>query len=57
VERYISGIDFPCNKDDLIQHAEEQGAPDEVLNLMEQFPEQEYGSAIDVSRGVSNAKH
>lgn len=57
VEKYIKGIDFPCDKDELIQHARDNDAPDEVLSMMQEFPEQEYGSAVDVARGVSSAKH
>lgn len=57
VEKYIKGIDFPCDKDELIQHARENDAPDEVLNFMDDFPDQEYGSAVDVARGISDAKH
>lgn len=56
VEKYIGGLDFPCDKEELIDHAREKGAPDEVLELMEQFPEQQYGSAVDVARGVGQAK-
>lgn len=57
VEKYIGGIDFPADKDELVNHARENGAPEEVLEFMEKFPDQEYGSAIDVSRGVSQVKH
>lgn len=57
VEKYIKGIDFPCDKDDLLQHARDNDAPDEVLDLMEQFPDQEFKSPIDVSRGISQSKH
>lgn len=57
IEKYVKGIDFPCSKDELIRHARDNDAPDEVLNAMEDFPEQEYDSAIDVARGVSEVKH
>lgn len=57
VEKYIGGIDFPASKDQLIDHARDKGAPKEVLELMQDFPDQQYGSAIDVSRGVGQVKH
>jgi hypothetical protein len=57
IEKFVGGIDFPCDKKDLINHAQEKGAPREVLDLMGKFPDKEYGSAIDVSKGVGEVKH
>lgn len=57
IEKYIGGIDFPVDRDELINHAESKGAPKEVLDFMAKFPDQEYGSPIDVSRGVGQVKH
>jgi hypothetical protein len=57
VEKFIGGIDFPVDKNQLINHAKDKGAPKEVLDFMGQFPDQEYGSPIDVSRSVSEVKH
>lgn len=57
VEKYIGGIDFPADKNELVSHAKEKGAPKEVIDFINRFPDQEYGSAIDVSRGVSEVKH
>lgn len=56
VEEYLSGIIFPCQKDQLVEHAHRQGAPQEVLELVKSFPEGEYCSVIDVARGISEAK-
>lgn len=57
IEKFVGGIDFPAGKGDLLNHAKSQGAPQEVLEFMEQFPDKEYGSAVDVSQGVSEVKH
>lgn len=57
VEKYIGGIDFPADRDELINHAKGQGAPKEVLEFMGKFPDQEYGSPIDVSKSVGEVKH
>lgn len=57
VEKYIGGIDFPVDKDELISHAKQKGAPKEMLEFMNEFPDQEYDSAIDVSKSVSQRKH
>lgn len=57
VEKFIGGIEFPCDKQKLLAHAKDQGAPREVLELMDQFPDQQYGSPVDVARGVGKVKH
>lgn len=56
VEKYVGGIDFPANKQELVEHARGKDAPREVLDLMENFPEREYGSANDVASAISEAK-
>jgi len=57
VEKYIKGVDFPCDKDELIQCASENNAPEEVLDIMEDFPEQQFNSPVDVARCISEVKH
>jgi Protein of unknown function (DUF2795) len=53
---YLSGIDFPCRKDDLIQHAKNNGAEAEVLQMLQELPEKEYGTMADVMRGYGEAR-
>ena len=57
IERYIRGVDFPADKENLVQQARENNAPNEVVDLMNDFPERKYESAADVARGISEAKH
>jgi len=56
VEKYLKGIDFPAEKEDLIDHALENGAPDEVIVVLERMPDREYGSAADVAKGIGEAE-
>lgn len=51
VAKYLAGIDFPCQKEDLITHAEHNGAEDEVLEMLRHMPEDEYGNMADVMKG------
>lgn len=52
VQKYLKGMDYPASKDELIDHAEEQGADDEVLDLLEQLPDEEYETPADVSKAI-----
>ena len=57
IQKYMSGMDFPADKSDLVEHARQQDAPQEVLDVMENLPEQEYGTVADVSKGIGQAMH
>lgn len=57
IERFIGGIDFPANKQDLVKQARSNDAPQEVLDVMEDFPDRKYNDAADVGRGIGEAKH
>lgn len=52
ISRYLKGIDFPCGKDDLIEQAQNNDAPEDVLHVLEQFEDREYDSVADVAEEV-----
>jgi hypothetical protein len=56
VARYLSGIDFPARKADLINHAKRNGAEDEVLQTLEELPEGEYQDMAEVMQGYGEAR-
>ena len=51
ITKHLKGIDFPAEKADLLDLAEENGAEEEVLEKIRQMPEKEYGSMADVMKG------
>jgi hypothetical protein len=48
ISRSLSGIDFPANKRDLVNHAREKNANQEILDVLQQMPEREYDNMADV---------
>ncbi|WNZ26048.1 DUF2795 domain-containing protein [Leptolyngbya sp. NK1-12] len=52
LQKYLKGMNYPASKDDLIDHAEEQGADDDILDLLEQLPDEEYETPTDVNQAV-----
>ena len=56
VEKYVKGTNFPVDKNGLVEQARSNNAPQEVLDLMENFPERDYASAADVASAISEAK-
>ncbi len=54
VERYLKGIHYPASKVDLLNQAKQNGAPSDVLQVLNRFDDKEYSSTIDVAKEVGN---
>lgn len=52
IEHYLKGMNYPAKKDDLISYAQNEGAPEDVIAVMQKLPDEEYESAASVASGV-----
>jgi len=52
VEKSLKGIDFPAKKQDLLRHAQQRGANQEVLETIENLPEENFNNAADVAKAI-----
>ena len=52
VEKSLKGIDFPARKQDLVKHAQQHGADQNVLETIKSLPEEEFHNAADVAKAV-----
>ncbi|OUL36670.1 hypothetical protein BV372_06480 [Nostoc sp. T09] len=53
VQKYLKGVDYPATTEELIEYAQEQGADEEVLSILEQLPEdEEFESPTDLSEAI-----
>lgn len=52
IEKHLKGVDYPASNEDLIQHAQDQNAPEDVLSVLKRMPEQKYNSPIDVTKAA-----
>ncbi len=50
VQKFLKDINYPAKKSDLIEHAKNHNASNEVLQDLNNLPDKEYTSAADVSR-------
>lgn len=55
IAQVLSGIDFPANKQKLVDYAQKNNAASEVLDTIRQMPEVEYSSMADVFKGVGQS--
>lgn len=52
IQKHLKGVDYPASKQELIQHAQQQGADQKIISLLEQLPEdEEYENPTDVNKG------
>lgn len=56
VSSYLKNIDFPANQDQLIEHAQGNGADSEVLEIIRNMPEQEYRNMADVMKAYGDVR-
>ncbi|KOP26979.1 hypothetical protein AMR41_06350 [Hapalosiphon sp. MRB220] len=52
LQKHLKGMDYPASKEELIQHAQQQGADENAMSVLQQLPEQEYQTPTDVSEAV-----
>jgi hypothetical protein len=52
VEKSLKGIAFPARKEDLVKHAQKQGADQNVLETIKSLPEEEFHNAADVAKAI-----
>lgn len=55
LQKHLSGISYPASKQDIIDTARSEKAPDDILEGLEGIPDQEYGGPNDVSKAFSNS--
>ncbi len=52
---FVKGIDFPCTKEDLINYAEDNNAPEKILDILQRLPDQDYKSVTDLTTAAVKA--
>ena len=52
VEKFLGGVNYPAGKQDLVKHAQQHGADQNLTSLLQRLPDKQYGSPIDVSEAI-----
>src|SRR5947209_3563148 len=52
VQKYLRGVDYPADRDTLIEHAQHQGAPGEVVDALRSLDDRTYDAPNDISEQV-----
>lgn len=49
LQKYLGGIDYPIEKEQLVDHAQSEGADEQVLETLRRLPMDRFNSPNDVS--------
>jgi hypothetical protein len=49
-QKYLQQIDYPVNKEQLITHAQQQGADEEVISALSKFTNKTFFSPAEVTQ-------
>ena len=52
VQKTLSGISYPCSKDDLISHAKDHGADKEIVDALGKLPDGDISGPDQVQKAV-----
>ncbi len=53
IQKFLHGLEYPAQRQEIIDKAEEEGADDEILHLLQKLPDKDYESPVEVSSAVS----
>lgn len=49
IRSYLTGVDFPARKDEIVRAARDQNAPDDVLRELQQLPDREFRQPNEIT--------
>jgi hypothetical protein len=52
VQKFLGGMDYPATKDEIVNHAKSKGADENIMDTLEQLPEDDYETPADVSKAI-----
>jgi hypothetical protein len=52
IQKALGGMDYPAKKEEIVKHAEQNGADDDVLQALKRIEDREYEGPSGVSKAV-----
>lgn len=50
IQSFLQGVSYPATKEALVEHAKTNGAPEEIVEALEEMEDAEYGGPQDVMK-------
>jgi hypothetical protein len=55
LQKFLGGIDYPAEKEQIVETARDNDAPDDVVEFLERLPMDRFNSPNDVSEAAGKA--
>jgi hypothetical protein len=52
VQKFLSGMDYPATKEEIVDHAKSKGADENIMQTLEQLPDESFETPADVSKAI-----
>ena len=52
VQKLLAGMKNPANKADIVTHAKSSGADDNIMDTLQQLPDESFETPADVSKAI-----
>ncbi|MEU9984532.1 DUF2795 domain-containing protein [Streptomyces sp. NPDC050856] len=52
MQKALGGVNYPASKQDIVDHAQGNGADDEIMEALNALPEKDYDTPAAVSKEV-----
>lgn len=56
IQLFLKGVDYPANKQKLLQAAKTNGAPQNVIDVMNKLPDRSFNQANEVEEAFGQIK-
>ena len=52
VQKFLSGMDYPATKEEIVDHAKSKGADENIMRTLEQLPDESFETPADISKAI-----
>jgi hypothetical protein len=52
VQKFLGGMNYPAKKDEIVDHAKSKGADKNVMDTLNQLPDEDFQTPADVSKAI-----
>ncbi|WP_250147988.1 DUF2795 domain-containing protein [Halomonas jincaotanensis] len=56
IAQALKGVDFPCRKADLVKQAKANDASDEIIEVLNAFPDRQYETMADIQKALGEVR-
>lgn len=54
IQNFLGGVDYPVGRQELLDKARENGAPEDVIGVLERIEDREYVTPAEVTKAAAN---